>query len=159
MTELEREFEDKLQESLLDDVERKASGIAGMMELIAETNWRQYASANDYDIDHIWQDAESDFNRIDDAVVIEAEWPFSSQFEFGVDPHVIEADDADMLAFPWPEKEGEEFGNTGQNFEEVFSETWPVVFFPKVNWGSETGGIPEARAIRDMLREIRGEIG
>lgn len=158
MTELESTFEDDLKESLLDDVERKASGIEGMMMLIAETNWRDYANANDYDISHIYRDAESDFDRTDDAVVIEAEWPFSSQFEFGVDPHVIEAKDADMLAFPWPEMEGEEFGNTGQNFEEVFSETWPVVFFPKVNWGSETGGIPKARAIRNMLREIQGEL-
>jgi len=158
MSGLEIRFEDKLQDSLLDDVERKASGIEGMMMLIAETNWRRYANKHGYDINHIWKDAESDTRRTNNAIEISGEWPFSAQFEHGVEPHTIEAKNADMLAFPWPEMRGEEFGNTGKNFEEVFADTWPVVFFPKVNWGSETGGIPAARAIRDMLRELRGEL-
>lgn len=158
MTTLEASFEDDLKESLMDDVHRKASGIEGMMMLIAETNWQAYADTNNYDISHIWEDAESSIERNADAITIRGEWPFSAQFEHGVDPHVIEANDADMLAFPWPEMRGEEFGNTGKNFEEVFADTWPVVFFPKVNWGSETGGIPKARAVRNMLREIRGEL-
>jgi len=158
MTTLESSFEDDLSEAVLDDVWRKASGIEKLLMFTAEQNWRQYASENGYDIDHIWQDAESSIERGANAITIRGKWPFSAQFEFGVDPHVIEANDADFLAFPWPEKRGEEFGNTGKNFEEVFEDTWPVVFFPKVNWGSETGGIPKARAIRDMLREIRGEL-
>ena len=158
MTTLEMSFEDDLEQALLDDAHRKASGIEGMMMLMAETNWRRYANENGYDIDHIWKDAESSIQREADAITISAEWPFSAQFEHGVEPHTIEATNADFLAFPWPEMRGEEFGNTGKNFEEVFADTWPVVFFPKVNWGSRTGGIPAARAVRNMLREIRGEL-
>jgi hypothetical protein len=158
MTTLDSSFEDDLQEALLDDVHAKASGIEGMMMLIAETNWRSYAESNGYDIDHVWRDAESEVEREADAVRISAEWPFSAQFEHGVDPHTIEATNADVLAFPWPEMKGVEFGNTGQTFDEVFAETWPVVFFPEVDWGSETGGIPAARAVRNMLRELRGEL-
>lgn len=53
-------------------------------------------------------------------------------FEFGTDPHPIRAKNAEFLAFPWPEMEGEEFGNTGMTFEEVFSDSWPTVFFKEV---------------------------
>ena len=159
MTTLESDFEDTLREVVLDEAEKQAPEIGEELMEIAEEKWRQYAKANDYDIDHVWRDAEGpDVTRGDREVRIQIRWPFSSQFEFGVDPHVIEASDADMLAFPWPEMEGVEFGNTGQTFDEVFEETWPIVFFPEVDWGSESGGIPKARAVRDSLRELRGEL-
>lgn len=152
-------FESDLKQHILDEHgEAIAEGVGGWVVETAEEKWRRYAQANDYDIDHVWEDVEGpETTRVGDDLHVRIMWPFSSQFEFGVDPHVIEASDADMLAFPWPEMEGEEFGDTGKNFEEVFAETWPVVFFPKVNWGSRTGGIPKARAVRDMLRELRRE--
>lgn len=158
MTTLELDFEDKTAEAVLDDVEEHADEIGDDLMELAEEKWRRYAEANDYDIDHIWRDAEGpDVSRGDREVRIQIVWPFSALFEHGVDPHVIEASDAEVLAFPWPEMAGVEFGNTGQTFDEVFADTWPIVFFPKVNWGSETGGIPAARVIRNTLREFRGE--
>lgn len=158
MTTLEAGFESKAREALLDEAEEEAPAIGDRMLEIAEEKWRSYAEANDYDIDHIWRDAEGpDIARDDREVRIRVRWPKSAQFEFGVDPHVIEASNADVLAFPWPEMEGVEFGNTGKTFDEVFADTWPIVFFPEVDWGSESGGIPKARAVRDMLRELRGE--
>jgi len=159
MTTLEASFEDDLKESLLDDVHRKASGIEGLMMFNAEQNWRAYAATNGYDLEHIWSDAESSVERDSDSVTIRGKWPFSSQFEFGVDPHVIEATNADFLKFPWPD--------APEEVKEMFRPQWddpdswleePIVLFKKVNWGSETGGIPKARAVRDMLREIRGEL-
>ena len=159
MTTLDNGFEDGLKQSLLDDVERKASGIAGMMRLIAETNWQAYADRNGYDIDHIWRDAEVEFDRTPDAIEISGEWPFSAQFEHGVEPHTIEATNADFLKFPWPnapEEVKEQFRPQWENPNSFLEE--PIVLFKKVNWGSETGGIPAARAVRDMLRELRGEL-
>jgi len=159
MTTLEMSFEDDLEQALLDDVHRKASGIEGMMMLMAETNWRRYANENGYDIDHIWKDAESSIQREADAITISAEWPFSAQFEHGVEPHTIEATNADFLKFPWPdapEEVKDMFRSQWENPDSFLEE--PIVLFPKVNWGSETGGIPAARAVRNMLREIRGEL-
>lgn len=157
MTTLEG-FEDAAREALLEEAESKMPELVARMQDIAEDNWRSYASANDYDIEHIWRDVESEIDRAGDEITATVEWPFSAQFEHGVDPHVIEASDAEMLAFEWSEMAGVEFGETGRTFDEVFADTWPVVFFPKVNWGSESGGIPKARAVRDMLRELRGEM-
>lgn len=158
MATLDADFEDKLAEAVLPD-EDEAREMGRRMKEIAEENWKRYAAVNGYDIDHIWRDSPPpEVERTAREVRIRNEWPFSAQFEFGVDPHVIEAKNADMLAFPWPEMEGVQFGDTDQTFDEVFAETWPIVFFPEVNWGSESGGISRARAVRDMLREYRGEL-
>jgi len=155
---LDSDFEAKATEAFLPDDEQ-AEALGNQMVDIAEKKWRAYMSVNDYDLEHIVQDVRGPMvEQNGNSVSIRVEWPFSAMFEFGVDPHVIEAKDASVLAFPWPEMEGEEFGDTGKNFEEVFADTWPVVFLPKVNWGSRTGGIPKARAVRDMLLELRGEL-
>lgn len=152
---LENGFTDKLEAAILDDVEAKAPGMAQEMQAEAEQNWRRYAGRNGYDIQHIWRESETFVNRTPGGVNFGVEWPFSAQFEFGVDPHPIEATGGDLLAFPWPEMAGVPFGDTDKTFDEVFADTWPMVFFPRVNWGSISGGIPAARAIRNMLRVIR----
>lgn len=112
---------------------------------IAEAFWDAYQEANDYDIDHITDEA-----RITDVSdgYVRVEWPFSALFEFGVDPHVIEASDAEYLAFEWPAPPE---GTRPEGAPEY-------VRTDSVDWGSETGGIPKARAVRDMLREFRGEL-
>ena len=71
--------------------------------------------------------------------------------ELGSDPHKIEADEADFLAFEWPEMEGEEFGNTGKTFDEVFEDTWPTVFFKEI-WH------PGTEALRFLQDSLRGMI-
>lgn len=156
--ELDRDFEEKLAAAVLPD-EEQTRALGERLKAIAEDNWRAYMAANGYDLEHVVRDAEVlDVEAGDRRSSVRVEWPFSALFEFGVDPHVIEASGASVLAFEWPEMEGEEFGNTGRNFEEVFAETWPTVFFPAVNWGSESGGIPASRAVRDALMEFRQDM-
>lgn len=72
-------------------------------------------------------------------------------FEYGAEPHEIRARRAEFLAFPWPEMEGEEFGNTGMTFDEVFADTWPVVFFKSV----QHPGMEETRFLRDSRDRAR----
>jgi len=146
MTELDSGFEDGLQAAVLDDVEQKAPEIEQRMLLMAETNWRRYASDNGYDIDHIWRDVESDVRRFGNSVRISAQWPFSALFEFGVEPHTIEGNP--YLSFVWESPPEGTRPPGAPKFVQTES----------VNWGSVTGGIPKARAVRDMLRELRGEL-
>lgn len=70
--------------------------------------------------------------------------------ELGSDPHKIEADEADWLAFEWPEMEGVEFGNSGKTFDEVFEDSWPTVFFKEVMHP----GTDELRFMRDARDEV-----
>lgn len=65
-------------------------------------------------------------------------------FEYGAEPHEIRARRAEFLAFPWPEMENEEFGNTGKTFGEVFADTWPIVFFKETSHP----GMEETRFLR-----------
>lgn len=60
-------------------------------------------------------------------------WPHvaAPYFEHGTTAHEVEANEAEVLAFEWPEMANEQYGDTGMTFKEVFSDTWPTVFFPK----------------------------
>jgi len=71
-------------------------------------------------------------------------------FEYGTDPHPIEADEADYLAFEWPEMEGVEFGDTGKTFDEVFESSWPTVFFKEIMHP----GTEPLRYVRDSARRL-----
>lgn len=143
--ELDDNFEEKLAAAILpDDGEMKDLGEE-MLD-IAKSNWAAYAAANDYDIDHITDGARiTDVDARPRSRSVRVEWPFSALFEFGVDPHVIEASDADQLSFGWP--------SPPEGTRPSDAPAW--VESDSVNWGSVTGGIPKSRAIRDMLQEIR----
>ena len=137
---LESDFESKLREALLDDVEAKFRAEYGpMLKRVAQENFEAFASANDYDISHIWEDAEGPFVERDrNSVSVRVEWPeLTALFEYGVSPHTIEGNP--VLHFYW-EKIGKE------------------ITVQSVNWGSETGGIPESRAIRNALEDLRQEL-
>ena len=137
MATLESGFEDKLREAMLDDVEQKVRDEYGpALKSFAKENFEAYAARHDYDIEHIWEDAEGPLvERDDDSVTLRIEWPgLTALFEFGVAPHTIEGNPT--LHFYW---------------EEI--DQW--VKTDSVEWGSETGGIPESRAIRDAMNEIR----
>jgi hypothetical protein len=144
MASLDADFEKLAEKALTPDGDETRELGERMLEL-AEDNWRAYATANDYDLDHIWRGA-----RITEASDgrVRVEWPFSALWEFGVDPHVIEASDADYLSFAWPAPPE---GTRPEGAPEH-------VRTDSVDWGSVTGGIPKARAVRDMLREFRGEL-
>lgn len=70
--------------------------------------------------------------------------------EFGTDEHPIEAKDAEVLAFEWPEMEGEPFGDTGKTWDEVYADTWPTVFLPEV----EHPGTPALRFLTDSWKQV-----
>ncbi|WP_135852612.1 hypothetical protein [Halorussus salinus] len=139
MTTLDSGFEDALRDAALDDVETTMREEVGpMFKQTARQNFEAYASRNDYDIDHIWQDATLSVDRDDSSVSVRVEWPeLTALFEFGVSPHTIEGDP--VLHF---------------YYDRI--DQW--ITTESVEWGSETGGIPESRAIRDAQNWLHREV-
>lgn len=148
MTTLDADFEEQLAEAMLDGAEEAAEQIGDDLKDSVEQNFRAYASRNDYDISHLWEDVEGPtVTRSSRAVTIELIWPdLSALFEFGVDPHTIRGS---PLAFAWP---GPPQGTRPPGAP-------GFVVTDEVNWGSVTGGINESRAIRNALAELRRELG
>ena len=146
MTTLDSSFEDALAEAILDEAERwLQEEIGPQLKQAARENFEAYASANDYDIEHIWEDAEGPFvERDGDSIELRIEWPeLTALFEFGVSPHTIEGDP--VLSFVWKAPpEGTRPPGAPKHVQAQ-----------EVNWGSVTGGIEESRAIRDAMTEIR----
>lgn len=136
---LDSDFEDDLREAMLDDAEQTLREELGpALKEEAQQRWQSYARAHDYDIDHIWEDAELVIERSPDGVTLRIEYPeLTALFEFGVSPHTIEGNP--LLHFYWPEQD-----------------RW--VKTESVEWGSETGGIPASRAIRDSLNMLRSDL-
>jgi len=137
MATLESGFEDKLEEALLQEIEQTlADEIGPLLIRTARENFQRYASANGYDIDHIWTDVDGPtVARDGDSVEMRVEWPaLTALFEFGVSPHTIEGNP--VLHFYWEKIDRE-------------------ITVQSVEWGSDTGGIPESRAIRDALDALR----
>lgn len=137
MADVESDFEEKLLEATLDDIEQTVrTELAPLLIETAKQNWQSYASKNDYEIDHIWTDVEGPIvEREDGRITIRLEWPpLTALFEWGVTPHTIEGNP--MLHFYW---------------EEI--DQW--IKTDEVEWGSRTGGIDESRAIRDATETLR----
>lgn len=144
MVTLDADFEEQLAEAMLDDAEEQGEQIGQDLKDTAGQNFQSYASRNDYDISHIWTDSEGPFvEREQNAVRIAVEWPeLSGLFEHGVSPHTIRGS---PLAFAWPSPPQGTRPQGAPSF----------VVTDEVNWGSVTGGINEARAIRNAMAEIR----
>ncbi|GAA1280083.1 hypothetical protein GCM10009725_30330 [Aeromicrobium tamlense] len=136
---LEPGFEDDLREAFLDNVEQTTRNEIGpRLKQAAEENWKAYANRHGYDIDHVWEDATLSVDRDGDSVAIRVEWPgLTALFEWGVDPHTIEGNP--LLHFYWDR-----------------IDQW--ITTESVNWGSETGGIPESRAIRDTIDQLERDL-
>lgn len=148
MTTLESGFERKLEAAVLESVEREADAIGEAFKADVEERFRAYADRNDYDVDHIWEDADLVVERSPSEVRIRVEWPeLTALFEFGVSPHVIRG--RPKLAFVWkgaPSDVKRQYGDP------------PFMVTDAVNWGSVTGGIPAARAIRDGLQAMQARL-
>lgn len=148
MTTLDSDFEDKLADAVLPDRDEMRAEAERVKDE-AEANWNEYMAANDYDLQHITDGARiTDVNARGRTRSARVEWPFSSLFEYGVEPHTIEASSAPKLAFEWPAPPE---GTRPQGAP-------PFVVDDEVDWGSVTGGIGKARAVRDALQWWRGEV-
>jgi len=135
--ELGSDFEAELREAVLEDAEQTLrEEIGPLLVQTARENWQSYAQSQGYDIEHIWEDVEGPtVERDGDTLSLRVEWPeLSALFEFGVSPHTIDGDP--VLHF----------------YYDAIDE-WVTV--ESVEWGSETGGIPESRAVRDALNTMR----
>lgn len=141
-------FEDGLRDAVLDEAEEQLRDTRDTLVDDAERNWRAYASRNDYDIDHIWQDVVADaVSRRRRSVSTRVEWPpLTTLFEYGVDPHTITGNP--LLAFSWPAPPQGTRPSGAPSF----------VVAESVNWGSVTGGIDASRAIRNALDSARTDL-
>lgn len=135
----ERKARDALIESAADGLFDDPDNLAFRFAEMVNDNFAAYASANGYDIDHIWEEFDvTEAEVTATGAHVRIEWPgLTALFEYGVPPHTIRGNP--MLHFFW-ESEGR----------------W--VMTEEVNWGSKTGGIPEARAIRDALEQLPNEV-
>lgn len=136
MATLEQAFERKAEAAFLEDAEDKDPGR--VLAEFAIQNFQDYASEHGYDIDFIWDEVEVTTTRSGDTIQTEIDFPdLTALFEYGVSPHTIQGNP--LLHFYWEA-----------------ADRW--VRTEEVNWGSETGGIPEARAIRTAIDQLRGQV-
>lgn len=142
-----------------DDLSRQFEAVAKDATLDRANEWHskaietlyQRGDQHEYDVYPVaqsslppqWDDAEQAWSFVFPHVA-------APIFEFGADEHEIEAKNAEMLAFPWPEMAGEPFGDTGKTWDEVFEDTWPVVFLPDV----EHPGTPALHFLTDSWKEV-----
>lgn len=150
---LNSDFEDDLQEALLDDVKQRARNeIAPDLKARIQRLLREYGARHEYDVRALVDAVRVSVEREAGTVRIRAELPDPSLlFEVGTVDHVVEAREADVLSFIWerrhdpPEWVREEFEREGDGWR---------VFLPKV----EVAGLPEGRFVRDALAEMRREL-
>jgi len=135
---------DSARQAFLDSAERALVGAQGNLisQCVGEAH-DQLASFASSQGGYAYEPVESSFegvtvDRSPRSLSIEWSWGHvaAGLWEFGVPPHTIEGD---PLHFYWAEKD-----------------QW--VQTDEVNWGSETGGISEARWVRDSLHWLRREV-
>ena len=148
MTTLESDFESDLRDHLLDEAEGALyddrDNLAFQFLKLVNQNWEDYMRSTGYALEHIPESGRViDTERRQNSVSATLEWSgLTSLFEWGVSPHAIQGN---PLAFDWPAPP------EGTRPEGAPS----YIVANQVNWGSVTGGIPAARAIRGALNQIR----
>jgi len=147
-------FEDAAREALLTDVERVAERtLADKLDALANGRLLEFGRTHDYDVRGLIEAAETEVQRRGDRVVVRAAWPEPAlYFEYGTSDHRVEATDAETLSFVWedpPQWVREEFDRV-RGAGGRFRSGWRV-YLSSV----EVSGLPEARFIRDALRELR----
>jgi len=144
-------FEDALREELLDAAEDAVADHRDDLAQESGDRFDSYAARHGYDIGFIADGIEtSRVERRGNRVSATVSWPeLTAIYEYGADPHIIRGDP--YLSFTW---ESPPAGTRPPGAPKN-------VVAQEVNWGSVTGGIPEARAIRTALQVVgqamRGE--
>ena len=142
-------FEDALREELLDAAEDAVAEHRDALAHESGDRFDAYATRHGYDIGFLADGIEtSRVERRGNRVSATVSWPeYSAIFEYGVEPFTMTGD----FAFPW--------ASPPQGTRPPGAPSFVVT--DEINWGSVTGGIPEARAIRTALqvvgRAMRGE--
>lgn len=141
ITELRDEFENISREEALEAANRWFSKSQDLL----------YEGGDDYDYE-VFPVAQSGAPpEFDDSVqgyAFAYPHPAAWYFEVGTEPHTIEATNAEMLAFEWPDAPAE--------VREMFEDTFPTVFFKEVEVsGIERIGYVE-RARADAERYLEG---
>ncbi|MDR9431730.1 MAG: hypothetical protein RI568_13665 [Natronomonas sp.] len=155
--ELSNDFEDKLREAMLDEIEGQMIGqeanLAYQFVELVHTRLRAYGERHGYDVEETIDSLGTpEVTRSGDRITVRVGWDSEqmARWEFGVSEHTIDGDP--LLSFVWedpPRWVRQEFdqarGGGGQ-----FESGWRV-FLPEV----DHPGIPESRAIRDSLHAFR----
>ncbi|MDS0280298.1 hypothetical protein NDI85_21165 [Halomicroarcula sp. S1AR25-4] len=131
-------------EAILDDIERKLVGeqenLVFQTVQRAHQQLQSYADRNGYTEGPLL-DSFAGVDASRGRRSVQAEWSWDHKvmqfWEFGVAPHTIEGNP--LLHFYWEA-----------------ADQW--VKTESVEWGSETGGIPPSRAVRDSLNWLRREL-
>lgn len=154
------DFEDKLEEAVLDAAEQAFVGERGNLvhQAIQRSHeiLRSYAQENDYDVESIIDSLGlTQVDRQEGRLVVRWGWthPAAPFFEFGTSTHTVEGNP--VLSFVWEDpprwvrQEFEQARSSGGQF----ASGWRV-FFAEV----EVEGIPESRFVRDALRWLETEV-
>jgi hypothetical protein len=151
--ELDRDFEAKAREAMLDDVEATLVGEAD--PLVFDAIQQSHEALRDFSDQYpgvesvIESLGQPEVERDGDSVTVRWGWdhPAAPFFEFGTSEHTIDGDP--VLSFVWedpPQWVREEFGREGDGWR---------VFFGSV----EVSGIDETRFTRIGLRWLRFQLG
>ena len=138
-------FEDALREDLMEQAEQEVAERRDQLAEESEDRFDAYANRHGYDLGYLSDTIEtSAVERRGDRASATVSWPgLTALFEYGVDPFTLSAS-GDQLAFLWQSPPEGTRPPGAPSFVETDS----------VNWGSVTGGIPEARAIRTALQVV-----
>ena len=138
-------FEDALREDLMEQAEAEVAERRDQLAQESGDRFDAYANRHGYDIGFIADGIEtSSVERRGNRVSAAVSWPeYTSLYEYGVSPFTLQAS-GDQLAFLWQSPPQGTRPPGAPSFVQAES----------VNWGSVTGGIPEARAIRTALQVV-----
>lgn len=153
MATLDSDFEENLQEAVLDSAQHELVGkqdnLVHQMLQRAHEILQEYGSRNEYDVDPIIESlGRVDVKRTDNRLRIRVGWdhPAAPFFEFGTSDHTVEGNP--ILSFVWEDPPAwvrEQFDREGNGWRVFFAETEP-------------SGIPESRFVRDALNWLRREV-
>lgn len=148
MTTLDSGFEDALREDLLDVAEDEIRDRRDQLADESGSRFDSYASRQGYDLGYLSSGiTTSPVRRRNKSVRATVSWPWGTAlWEYGVEPHTIEGNPT--LAFSWDAPPAGTRPPGAPSF----------VVTDEVNWGSVTGGIPAARAIRTALQLVAQEM-
>ncbi len=155
MATLESGFEDKLQEALLDELQKQMLADDGPVWGAVERSHEvlmEYGRRHDYNVGPVVEAlAEPAIQRQPDRIVATWGWyhPAAPHFAWGTSDHTVDGDP--VLAFVWedaPQSVHEKWPDT----DRVDGD--PVVFLPE----ADVSGLPESRFVREGIDWLRREV-